>query len=80
MPFWLVYMETFGADFLTPSFVICISKHHHHHQVFKRVDEWLGGRRAEAQEVPPRYVYKVFVLIRIAEFLEKFNVLIRPFG
>jgi hypothetical protein len=25
-------METYGADFLTPSFVICISKHHHHHQ------------------------------------------------
>jgi hypothetical protein len=27
MPFWLVLME---ADFLTPSFVICKSKHHHH--------------------------------------------------
>jgi superfamily II DNA/RNA helicase len=24
-------METYGADFLTPSFVIYISKHHHHH-------------------------------------------------
>jgi hypothetical protein len=24
-------METNGADFLTPSFVICISKYHHHH-------------------------------------------------
>jgi hypothetical protein len=29
MPFWLVYMEIYGADFLTPLFVIYISKHHH---------------------------------------------------
>jgi ribosomal protein L9 len=27
----IVYMEIYGADFLTPSFEICISKHHHHH-------------------------------------------------
>jgi predicted ferric reductase len=32
MPFWLDYMETFGNFFLTPSFVIYISKHHHHHR------------------------------------------------
>jgi hypothetical protein len=25
-------MEAYGADFLTPSFVICISKHHHYHR------------------------------------------------
>jgi hypothetical protein len=31
MPFWLVNMEICGKDFLTPSFVIYISKHHHHH-------------------------------------------------
>jgi hypothetical protein len=31
MPSWLVYMETYGIDFLTLSFVIYISKHHHHH-------------------------------------------------
>jgi hypothetical protein len=37
LPFWLVYMETYGADFLTPSFVICISKHHHHHQIENRL-------------------------------------------
>jgi hypothetical protein len=30
MPFCLVYMETFSIDFLTPSFVIYISKHRHH--------------------------------------------------
>jgi hypothetical protein len=30
MPFWLFYMEIHGMDFLTPSFVIYISKHHHH--------------------------------------------------
>jgi hypothetical protein len=29
---WLVYIETYGADFLTPSFVIYISKHYHHYQ------------------------------------------------
>jgi hypothetical protein len=23
-------METYGAEFLTPSFVIYVSKHHHH--------------------------------------------------
>ncbi len=37
-PFWLVYMETYGIDFLTPSFVICISKHHHqdrHYMYYK---------------------------------------------
>jgi hypothetical protein len=28
MPFWLVYMETYGIDFLTPLFVINISNHH----------------------------------------------------
>jgi hypothetical protein len=33
MPFWLFYMETYGIDFLTPSFVIYISKHHHHHHL-----------------------------------------------
>jgi hypothetical protein len=32
MPFWLIYMETYGIDFLTPLFVIYISKHHHHHK------------------------------------------------
>jgi hypothetical protein len=32
MPFWLVYMETYGADFSKPSFVIFISKYPHHHQ------------------------------------------------
>jgi hypothetical protein len=26
-------MKTEGIDFLTPSFVIYISKHHHHHQI-----------------------------------------------
>jgi hypothetical protein len=26
-------METCGADFLTSSFVICVSKHHHHQAV-----------------------------------------------
>jgi hypothetical protein len=26
MPFWLVYMETYGKEFLIPSFVIYISK------------------------------------------------------
>jgi hypothetical protein len=31
MPFFLVNMDTYGAEFLTPSFVIYISKHHHHH-------------------------------------------------
>jgi hypothetical protein len=31
MPFWLVYMEIYGIDLLTFSFVIYISKHHHHH-------------------------------------------------
>jgi hypothetical protein len=31
MPFWLVYMESYGIDFLTPSFVIYAGKHHHHH-------------------------------------------------
>jgi hypothetical protein len=30
-PFWLVYMETYGIDFLSPVFVIFISKHLHHH-------------------------------------------------
>jgi hypothetical protein len=30
MPFWLVYREIYGKDFLTPSFVIYISKYHHH--------------------------------------------------
>jgi hypothetical protein len=34
MPFWLVYKETYGIDFLTPSFVIYISKHYHHYQIF----------------------------------------------
>jgi hypothetical protein len=29
-PFWLVYMEIYGINLLTPSFVIYISKHHHH--------------------------------------------------
>jgi hypothetical protein len=29
MPFWLVYMETY-IDFLTPSFIFHLSKHHHH--------------------------------------------------
>jgi uncharacterized lipoprotein YehR (DUF1307 family) len=32
MPFWLVYMEIYGADFLTPSFLICVIKHHHHQE------------------------------------------------
>jgi hypothetical protein len=31
MPFWLVYMEIYSADFLTPSFLIRISKHHRYH-------------------------------------------------
>jgi hypothetical protein len=34
MPFWLVYMETYGIDFLTPLFVIYISKHHYHHHIY----------------------------------------------
>jgi hypothetical protein len=33
MLFWLVYMEIYGIDFLTHSFVIYISKHHHHHRL-----------------------------------------------
>jgi hypothetical protein len=39
MPFWLVYMEIYSADFLTPSFVICIIKHHHHQKVKKNAEE-----------------------------------------
>jgi hypothetical protein len=31
MPFWLVYMETYGLDFLKASFVMYIRKYHHHH-------------------------------------------------
>jgi hypothetical protein len=31
MPFWLVCMETYGIAFLTPLFVLFISKHHHHY-------------------------------------------------
>jgi hypothetical protein len=27
-----IYKETYGADFFTPSFIICISKHLHHHK------------------------------------------------
>jgi hypothetical protein len=30
MPFWLVYMKTYGIDFLTPSFETYINKHDHH--------------------------------------------------
>jgi membrane-bound ClpP family serine protease len=40
MPFWLVYMETCGIYFLTPSFVIYITKrhyHHHHHRSARHV-------------------------------------------
>jgi hypothetical protein len=32
MLFWLVYTGIFGIKFLTPSFVIYVSKHHHHHK------------------------------------------------
>jgi hypothetical protein len=30
IPFWLIYMETYGMDFITSLFVIYLSKHHHH--------------------------------------------------
>jgi hypothetical protein len=35
---------------------------------------------AVSPTILPRYVYKEFLLIRISEFLEKYTVLIRPFG
>jgi hypothetical protein len=44
MSLWLVYMETYGIDFLTPSFVICVSKHHHHHHHHQRVSVARIGR------------------------------------
>jgi hypothetical protein len=38
-----IYVITYAADFLTPSFVICISKHHHHHHREKELfqHQWL---------------------------------------
>jgi WD40 repeat protein len=62
MSFWLVYMETYGANFLTPSFVICISKHHHHTDKYEMIDEdekfkLLGMAYKDPSVWNLRYVY-----------------------
>jgi hypothetical protein len=49
MPFWLVYVETYGIDFLTTSFVIYISKHHHHHYV--ELEDWIDDDRKKVAKI-----------------------------
>jgi hypothetical protein len=47
MPFWLVFIDTYGADFLKPSFIICISKHHHQTDFSKRLTSWKANTKFE---------------------------------
>jgi hypothetical protein len=42
-------MEIYGADFLTPLFVICRSKHHHYHHQGSRKD--FTDEETNSQEV-----------------------------
>jgi hypothetical protein len=44
-------METYGVDLLTPSFVICMSKHHHH-QEGAGIDVSAIKLPAKAQRLP----------------------------
>jgi hypothetical protein len=69
-------MELYGTDFLTPSFVIYVSKHHHHRtasaghlEVAKLLVEWKSSLSVVDKVYTNRNTYDTYFLFIYSKYL-----------
>jgi hypothetical protein len=73
MPVWLVYMETYSIDFLTPSFIIHVSNPHHQQDTMKNVAQemrlgWEAALQSLATKQMQQVIY-VYIYIYIYTYI-----------